>query len=27
MAGTKTDPFTIYAIGKNGAAPTVYAVE
>ena len=27
MAGTKTGPFTIYAITKDGATPTVYAVE
>ena len=27
MTGRKTAPFTIYAVAKNGAAPTVYAVE
>jgi hypothetical protein len=27
MAGSKSGPFTIYAISKTGAAPTVYAVE
>jgi hypothetical protein len=27
MAGTKTGPFTIYAISKDGSAPKVYAVE
>lgn len=27
MTGSKTAPFTIYAVSKNGAAPTVYAVE
>ena len=27
MAGTKTGPFTIYAVSKDGSAPTVYAVE
>ncbi|MGH6880203.1 DUF411 domain-containing protein [Hypericibacter sp.] len=27
MGGTKTGPFTIYAVTKDGAAPTVYAVE
>ena len=27
MAGTKTGPFTIYAVTKDGATPTVYAVE
>jgi hypothetical protein len=27
MPGTKTDPFTIYAVSKDGAAPTVYATE
>lgn len=27
MGGDKAGPFTIYAIGKVGSAPTVYAVE
>ena len=27
MVGTKTEAFTIYAISKDGSAPTVYAVE
>jgi hypothetical protein len=27
MAGTKTEPFTIYAVHKDGTAPTVFAVE
>jgi hypothetical protein len=27
MAGTKTGPFTIYAVSKDGSAPKVYAVE
>jgi hypothetical protein len=27
MAGTKTEPFTIYAISKKGAVPTVYLTE
>jgi hypothetical protein len=27
MTGTKTAPFTIYAVTKTGAAPAVYAVE
>jgi hypothetical protein len=27
MAGTKTGPFTIYALSKDGSAPRVYAVE
>jgi hypothetical protein len=27
MGGDKVGPFTIYAIGKGGSAPTVYAVE
>jgi hypothetical protein len=27
MGGTKTGPFTIYAVTKDDAAPTVYAVE
>jgi hypothetical protein len=27
MVGTKTEKFTIYAVTKNGEAPTVYAVE
>ena len=27
MGGPKTAPFTIYAVSKDGAAPTVYAVE
>ena len=27
MAGTKTGPFTIYAMRKDGSAPKVYAVE
>ena len=27
MAGTKTDPFTIFAVHKDGTAPTVFAVE
>jgi hypothetical protein len=27
MGGDKAAPFTIYAIGKGGSAPTVYAVE
>jgi hypothetical protein len=27
MAGTKTWPFTIYALGKDGSAPRVYVVE
>jgi len=27
MVGTKTEPFTIYALSKDGSAPTVYAVE
>lgn len=27
MGGPKEGPFTIQAIGKNGAAPTVYATE
>lgn len=27
MGGDKTGPFTIYAFTKDGAAPTVYAVE
>jgi hypothetical protein len=27
MGGTKTAPFTVYAVSKDGAAPKVYAVE
>ena len=27
MDGVKTQPFTIYAVTKDGAAPTVYATE
>jgi len=27
MNGTKTQPFAIYAVTKDGAAPTVYATE
>jgi hypothetical protein len=27
MGGPKTAPFTIYAVSKDGSAPTVYAVE
>src|SRR5215469_14062507 len=27
MTGRKDGPFTVYAIGKDGAAPTVYATE
>jgi len=27
MTGSKTAPFTIYAVKKDGSAPTVYAVE
>jgi hypothetical protein len=27
MGGTKTGPFTIYAVTKDGAAPMVYATE
>ncbi|MGK9231322.1 DUF411 domain-containing protein [Inquilinus limosus] len=27
MTGEKTEPFTIHAVTKDGAAPTVYAVE
>jgi hypothetical protein len=27
MGGTKTAPFTVYAVSKYGAAPKVYAVE
>lgn len=27
MFGDKTEPFTVYAIGKDGAAPRVFAVE
>lgn len=27
MGGEKSGPFTIYAVTKDGAAPTVYAVE
>jgi hypothetical protein len=27
MIGTKTEPFTIYAVTKDGKAPSVYAVE
>ena len=27
MTGHKTGPFTIYAVSKDGAAPTVYATE
>lgn len=27
MGGGKTEPFTIYAVTKDGAAPTVYATE
>ena len=27
MYGQKTRPFTIYAVTKDGAAPTVYAIE
>jgi hypothetical protein len=27
MTGQKTAPFKIYAVNKEGAAPTVYAVE
>jgi hypothetical protein len=27
MAGTKTGPFTIYAVSKDGSVPKVYAVE
>jgi hypothetical protein len=27
MVGTKTEKFTIYAVTKNGKAPTVYATE
>lgn len=27
MSGEKTAPFTIYAVSKDGKAPTVYAVE
>jgi hypothetical protein len=27
MNGSKTEPFTIYAVTKDGAAPTVYATE
>lgn len=27
MTGRKTEPFTVYAVTKDGAAPTVYAVE
>ena len=27
MAGSKTGPFTIYAVSKDGSAPKVYAVE
>lgn len=27
MTGRKTEPFTVYAVTKDGAPPTVYAVE
>lgn len=27
MGGPKTEPFTIYAVSKDGSAPVVYAVE
>ena len=27
MTGRKTEPFTVYAVTKDGAEPTVYAVE
>ena len=27
MGGSKTGPFTIYAVSKDGSAPKVYAVE
>lgn len=27
MTGTKTGPFTIYAVAKHGGTPTVYATE
>jgi hypothetical protein len=27
MVGAKTGPFTIYAVTKDGKAPTVYATE
>jgi hypothetical protein len=27
MTGEKTGPFTIYAFTKNGAAPTIFAIE
>ena len=27
MSGSKRGPFTVYAVGKNGAPPAVYAVE
>ena len=27
MGGDKAGPFTIYAVGKDGAAPTIYTVE
>ena len=27
MNGSKTEPFTVYAVTKDGAAPTVYATE
>ena len=27
MVGTKTETFTIYAVTKDGKAPTVYATE
>jgi hypothetical protein len=27
MGGAKTEPFTIYAVSKDGSAPKVYAVE
>ena len=27
MGGSKVEPFTIYAVSKTGAAPSVYAVE
>jgi hypothetical protein len=27
MGGTKTEPFVIYAVPKDGSAPTIYATE
>jgi hypothetical protein len=27
MVGEKTEPFTVYAVTKDGKAPTIYATE